>query len=467
MQSRKNFLQKLALSSAAILLKPLVSFSIPFSAFQPGGNVDYFEKNDLRYDELRKGFNKRISKYPQIIALCYNTAGVQEAVQRAGKAGLKIAIKSGGHCMEGFSSGDGGMQIIVSSLNKMEWLNEFEIKLGPGCLLKDIYTELVSKGKIISGGSCGTVAIGGLALGGGYGLMSRLFGLTADSLLQVTMVDAGGNIINSKNDPELLWACRGGGNGNFGIITEMKFKVHNMPRTMSSFRFKSFKTKPEAAKKIMQTWFTETKKLPNACFSALLFNGDTAYILLTNTSRQTSAVQQFIQNIKAVTQKYTANQGQPLAAALKVFYGEQHPVKFKNASAGLYKSFDDIEPVVDKILSIVLNTKGMIYQLNTLGGAIQSKEFEVSSSFPHRAYPYFSELQTYWDADSKAELLIQRFAEMQQIIATQGINAQYRNYPDSNFKNPLEQYYGNNLARLRAVKEKYNAAGLISHPQSI
>ncbi len=467
MPTRKSFLQTLALSSAAALLNTFSGYAERFAPYPPSGNVDYFKKTDQRYDELRKGFNKRISKFPQLIALCYNTAGVQEAVQLAQKNGLKISIKSGGHCMEGFSGSDGGMQLIVSPLNKMEWVGNYEIKLGPGCLLKDIYTALIAKNKILPGGSCGTVAIGGLALGGGYGLMSRLFGLTADSLLEITMVDAAGNIINSKNDPELLWACRGGGNGNFGIITEMNFKVHDMPRAMSSYRFKAFKLTVPQAKNIMQTWFEETQQLPNACFSALLFNGNTAYVLLTNVSKHGTAVERFIRSIRSVTQKHTANLRQPLGAALKVFYGEQHPVRFKNASAGLYRSFNDIEAISENILQIVLNSKGMIYQLNTLGGAIQSKEFEAGSSFPHRAYPYFSELQTYWDEDRRRELLMQRFQEVQHIIAQHGITAQYRNYPDINFKNPLEQYYGDNFARLRAVKAKYNDAGLIVHPHSI
>ncbi|MFZ1529868.1 MAG: FAD-binding protein [Ferruginibacter sp.] len=466
MPTRKSFLKTLALSSAAAILKPFSGYAMPFFPYAPSGNVDYFQKADQRYDELRKGFNKRISRSPQIIALCYNTAGVQEAVQYAVKSNLKIAVKSGGHCMEGFSGSEGGMQVIVSQLNKLEWLGEFQIKTGPGCLLKDIYAELVTKGKILPGGSCGTVAIGGLTLGGGYGLMSRLFGLTADSLLEVTMVDAAGNIINSANDPELLWACRGGGNGNFGIITEMKFKVHTMPRSMSSYRFKAFKLNVIQAKNIMQTWFAETQKLPNACFSALLFNGNTAYILLTNVSKHTPAVEQFVRAMSAVTQKHTANLRQPLGAALKVFYGEQHPVKFKNASAGLYRSFADIEAISGDILQIVLNTKGMIYQLNTLGGAIQLKEFEAASSFPHRTFPYFSELQTYWGADARGEVLMQRFQQVQDIIAAHGITAQYRNYPDINFKNPLQQYYGNNLARLMQVKEKYNKLGFIAHPQS-
>ncbi len=352
-------------------------------------------------------------------------------------------------------------------MNTIQWLDPYRIKVQPACLLKEIYAELIPKKRILPGGSCATVAIGGLSLGGGYGLMSRLFGLTCDSLEAVTMIDGNGKLIQSKNDADLLWACKGGGNGNFGVITDLTFKVHNRPSVMSSYRFRAYKLTTAMGKQALKVWFEESKKLPNACFSTCLFNGDTLYILLTNTSRLTSAVQQFIAKMKSVTTKFTSNVNQPLAAALKNYYGQQSPLRFKNASAGLYKSFEDIEPIIEDILQIVFSTKGMIYQLNTLGGAIQLNNFEKNSSFPHRAYAYFSELQTYWDQSQDDEKILQRFEEVQQLIASRQITAQYRNYPDMNFKNFEHDYYGASLAKLKQLKQKYDPHNLIRHEQSI
>ena len=205
----------------------------------PDENVIYYKNGDKEYDVLRQGFNKRIERHPAIIALCKNTDGIAEAIKYAKNNNLTVAIKSGGHCMEGFSCNDGGLVINLSLLNKMEWVDEETIKVGPACTLSKIYDFTLQKNKIIPGGSCGSVGIGGLTLGGGYGLLSRKFGLTCDGLIEVTMVDGNGIIRNSKDEQDLLWACRGGNNGNFGVVSEMKFKVHQSPAGMQKFQIQT------------------------------------------------------------------------------------------------------------------------------------------------------------------------------------------------------------------------------------
>src|SRR6185369_6404928 len=144
----------------------------------------------------------------------------------------------------------GGMVINLSLLNKIEWVNNDIIKGGPGCTISYLYDEILPKGKIIPGGSCGSVGIGGLTLGGGYGLLARKYGLTCDSLQEVSMVDAKGEITNTANDKELLWACKGGGNGNFGVITSLTFKLHKAPATLQSFRFRTHNINAARAKQI-------------------------------------------------------------------------------------------------------------------------------------------------------------------------------------------------------------------------
>ena len=109
----------------------------------------------------------------------------------------------------------------------------------------------------------------------------------------------------------------------------------------------------------------------------------------------------------------------------------------------------------------------MIYQVNTLEGNIQQAAFEASASFPHRAYMYFSELQTYWENEKQATRLLQQFQQVQNIFIQNRIHTQYRNYPDINFKNRDTLYYGNNYSRLQQVKNKYDPGNVIRHEQSI
>lgn len=369
--------------------------------------------------------------------------------------------------MEGFSCNDGGMVINLSLLNSIEWTDATTISVGPGCTLQHLYDTILPKGRIIPGGSCATVGIGGLVLGGGYGLLGRKLGLTCDSLLEVTMVDGNGQIRNSKDDAALLWACKGGGNGNFGVVTALKFKTHKSPATLQSFRFKTYKVNTAKAKSILQKWFEVSAGLPPDCFSAYVLNGKTVYILLTNAGKHTSEVQLAVDAFTAVSGKTTKTKPQPIATALKVFYGQQEPLYFKNASAGLYKNFTDIENCIDKAIDTVLATPGMIYQVNTLGGHIMNAEAEAAAAFPHRAFPYFSELQTYWQTEKQSVRLLAKFQEVQNIFTSNGITTQYRNYPDINFTNWDKLYYGSNYARLQQVKNKYDPNNLIRHQQSI
>ena len=467
---RKDFLKLALLTNLGLISKPLQGFAERFGLHaEPlsSDNVTYFKKGDADYELLRKGFNKRIDKYPLIIALCKNTNGVMEAVQYARQNKLPVAIKSGGHCMEGFSCNDGGMVINLSLLNKIEWINAETIKVGPGCTLSNIYDAVIPKGKILPGGSCAGVGIGGLVLGGGYGLLGRKFGLTCDSLQEVTLVDGTGNIRSSLNDKELLWACKGGGNGNFGVITELKFKLHKAPATLQSYRFKSFKVDTKKAKEVLQKWFEITPDLPFGCFSAFVLNRKTIYILLTNADKHNTAVQKVIDALTSVTQKTTKTKPQPITTALKVFYGRREPLYFKNASAGLYKNFADIDACIDNVIDTVIATPGMIYQVNTLGGNIQNTEFEAASSFPHRAYTYFSELQTYWDFAKQEKPLLERFQQVQTMFIENGIKTQYRNYPDIKFTNWEEMYYGVNYKKLQQIKSKYDPENIIRNEQSI
>jgi UDP-N-acetylenolpyruvoylglucosamine reductase len=464
--ARKEFARLSTLAGLGLLLEPFKGLG---NGFYTNGteNVIYIRKDHKDYETLRRGYNLRINKKPAIVALCLNTNGVGEAIRYAKDNKLPVSIKSGGHCMEGLSGSEGGMLINLSKLNGMEWNGANSITMGPGCTLSKIYDELLPKGKIIPGGSCAGVGIGGLTLGGGYGLMSRRFGLTCDSLTGITMVDGEGHVHQASGNDDLMWACRGGGSGNFGVITQMKFKVHEAPKTMESFRFRAYNMTAAQAKEKMEKWFTIAAGLPKACFSAFLLNRKTVYILLTNTGAHNTAVQNAIAALKLITTKFTETPPQPLAKALKTYYASPNPLEFKNASAGLYKNFKEIEGCMEQALEIVTQSAGMIYQVNTVGGEVLQSGSSITSCFPHRDSIFFSELQTEWGSAAGKAKLMANFEKVQQIFAAHGIKTQYRNYPDVNFKNWSDQYYGGSYNRLQEFKKKYDPNNRIRHEQSV
>jgi hypothetical protein len=461
--NRKDFLRLAGLAPMSFLMDT-PSFLIDLA--QPP-DVLFLRKGTEAYEQLRKGFNKRIDKYPEIIAKCFTEKGVIEAVKKAKKESLPVAIKSGGHCMEGFSINQDGMAINLSELKKIEWLDERTVQVGPACTLSELYDALLPKGVIIPGGSCAGVAIGGLALGGGYGLLSRSLGLTCDSLIGLRMVNGKGECIDTNADPILLKACKGGNSGNFGVVTSLRFRVHDAPKYMQSFKFRSYAVTTQRAFNLFENWFKQSAALPNHCFSAFVLNRKTAYILLVNTGKQTEAVNAFIQLCKSISDKSTQSIKQPLAQALKNYYGRREPLYFKNASAGLYQGFDDIKDRLQSVIEKVGKSNGMIFQINTLGGKVKDEGYAKSSVFPHRNLMFFSELQVYWDKPSQQESGLKAFQEVQMLINPKGDMPQYRNYPDLRFKNAPEVYYGENYGLLQTLKKKYDSENLFRYEQSI
>ena len=369
--------------------------------------------------------------------------------------------------MEGLSCIDGGLVINLSLLDKIEWVDNNTVMVEPACTLKKIYETLIPRGKYLPGGSCQTVAIGGLTLGGGYGLMSRSFGLTCDSLMEATVVTGDGKIVNTRDDAELLWALKGGGNGNFAVVTQMKFKLQKAPATMQRYKFRNINATITLAKDTCREWLALSKTLPDTCFSTFIFNGRTTYILLTNTGKQNTAVIEFINHFKSKSTKVTQGYVLPLDRALKAYYAEANPLTFKNASAGLINSFDEIETIIEAVFTLIKERPGMLYQLNTLGGKIQSELFEQNSAFAHRSYSYFSELQSYWQSDGTTSSFLNQFELIQQQFLNAGIKAHYRNYPDINFKDWAQCYYGKNLEKLLVVKNKYDPDNIFGGLQTL
>jgi len=102
-----------------------------------------------------------------------------------------------------------------------------------------------------------------------------------------------------------------------------------------------------------------------------------------------------------------------------------------------------------------------------LGGNIANAAFEEASSYPHRNLPYLGELQAYWENSSQEARLVTAFEEIQTLFRNSGITAHYRNYPDINFKDWAQSYYGKNYSRLQAVKRKYDEHDLFHYEQSI
>ncbi len=205
-------------------------------------------RQDPRFLTLRKGNNLRwpASEAESFgrIEICQSADDVAETLQKAVSAGLRPTIRSGGHCYEDFvCNNPGGVLLDVSLLNGMDATGSgHTYKIGPGARLGDAYTRLYKENDVtLPGGSCYGVAAGGHISGGGYGVLSRLHGLTIDwlSAVDIVTVDASGKVVSRRVDrdhePDLFRACRGAGGNNFGVITAYYFdKLPPAPKQVAS-----------------------------------------------------------------------------------------------------------------------------------------------------------------------------------------------------------------------------------------
>jgi FAD/FMN-containing dehydrogenase len=423
-------------------------------------------RNDAAYARFNAGFNKRIHHLPKYIAVCKTEKGIQHAVAQARSEHLKIAVKSGGHSFEGFSSNDGGMVINLSLLKKITWLEDDKVVVAPGCLLQEIQDAFFAKGRLLPAGSCGSVGIAGLTLGGGYGFFSREYGLTCDSLLDVVVIDGKGDRHSSEREPDLLWACRGGGNGNFGVVTSFTFRHYEMPVSFSSYVLKFRNLDSQKFAVLLDTWFEVSGTLPFHSFSAFVLNGKTLTVLITSFKEEADFESRF-SSLRGLADYYAPSRNRDLPQSMKRYYGRKGPLYFKNASAGLFTGKNEFRDIKTDLFEKVRSRNGIVFQINTLGGHIGDKHLEAGSSYPHRRFPYLGELQSYWEHSAEEEKSVAVFEDIQQLLKGAGIRAHYRNYPDVDFEDWENAYYGSSYSRLQAIKRKYDPEDLFHHPQSV
>jgi FAD/FMN-containing dehydrogenase len=186
------------------------------------------------YDDARRVWHGAIDRRPSLIAKPACTRDVAAALRFALERDMPFAVRAGGHSLAGFSAIEGGLVIDLRALRRIDIdPGTRRARVGAGLTWGELDAATERHGLAVTGGRISDTGVAGLTLGSGSGWLERRHGLTADCLRRATVVTASGEIVRASEDenPDLFWALRGGG-GNFGIVTEFEFQLHDVGPTV-------------------------------------------------------------------------------------------------------------------------------------------------------------------------------------------------------------------------------------------
>jgi FAD/FMN-containing dehydrogenase len=450
-----------------------------------GGDV--IVPGEPAYNQARLLFDTRFDALkPKAVVYCESRADVQRALRWARKHAVRIAPRSGGHSYGGYSSTSVGIVVDVSRLRGVSLDARHRAVVGPGARLIDVYDKLWRSRRTIPAGSCPTVAFGGLALGGGIGFASRKYGMTCDNLLEATVVLADGTavIANGTHNPDLFWALRGGGGGNFGIVTRFIFRTHPVADVATY----TIEWPWSDAKKVVQAWQKFAPHAPDGLFSVLNLSA-----VVGGRTRITSAGQFFgsVERLRqllrplvaaATPTRFTVTSrsymdAQEMWAGCSGTIEECHLPPQGNLGRSTFKgkssisnkplSAAGIDRMIHQLEAKLSSGSGSgIVLLDSYGGAINRVK-KNATAFVHRDALFSMQYLAYWDATAAAEpnlrWLRAFYAAMRPYVSAFA----YQNYIDPELSNSRRAYYGSNLERLVAVKKRYDPQNTFRFRQSI
>lgn len=223
---------------------------------------DLLSPGDAGYDEARQIWNAMIDRKPALIARCRSPEDVVQAVKWARNEKLLVSIRGGGHNIAGNAVCDDGLMIDLSLLRAVQVdPGTRRATVQPGCTLADFDAAAQVHGLATPLGINSTTGVAGLTLGGGFGWLSRKYGMTVDNLLSADVVTADGNQLRASEteNADLFWGLRGGG-GNFGVVTSFEFQLHPVgPDVLSGLIVFPF----EQAKSVITQFARFTETMPD------------------------------------------------------------------------------------------------------------------------------------------------------------------------------------------------------------
>ncbi len=443
-----------------------------FRELKEGFEGEVLLPGDGGYDSARAIWNAMIDKRPAAIARCATTPDVVRAVNFGRDNGLLLAVRGGGHNIAGNALCDGGLVIDLSKMKAAQVDPAARrVTIEGGATLADLDAATQAHGLATPVGINSTTGIGGLTLGGGFGWLSRKYGMTVDNLESAEVVTAAGEVVRASatGHPDLFWALRGGG-GNFGVVTRFEFRLHPVgPNVLSGLVVYPL----AEAKSVLQkyrdflavapeelTVWTVLRKAPPLPFLPEKFHGQEMIALALIYAGDPKGGEPLIQPLRAFGTPWGEYIGvQPYVAWQKTFDPLLTP-----GARNYWKSLN-FTTLADGLFDVVVDHAGKLPSpqcelfFGAIGGAT-TRPAPDSAAYPHRDARFVMNFHGRWEDPADDERCIAWAREFSNAAAPFASGGVYVNFLTADETDRVRAAYGPNFDRLARVKHQYDPKNL-------
>jgi FAD/FMN-containing dehydrogenase len=431
------------------------------------------------YDAERRVWHGAIDRRPALIAKTASAADVVTALRYALDHDLPFAVRAGGHSLAGFSVIDDGLVIDLRGLRRIAIdLDRGTARVGAGLQWGELDAATQAHGLAVTGGRISDTGVAGLTLGSGSGWLERRHGLTADSLRGATVVTATGDVVHASEHehPDLFWALRGGG-GNFGIVTEFEFRLHEVGPTVLAgpllFDYDRGAEVLDAYREIMEAAEDDLggcavlHLAPPAPFVPADLIGRPVVSIMVAAFGELERAHRLVAPLRAL---------RPVADAVApVPYTELQRMIDAGSPRGLQGQFesafmDALPPTaIEAVLDVAARIPSPFTEvlLQPLGGAYERVE-PGATALAHRDAPWMYHALAQWADSADTPRNREWTDELVAAMRPYSRRATHPNHVSSDRQERVRSFYGaETYARLVAVKDRWDPGNVFRHNQNI
>lgn len=448
-----------ATTASAPTAAPSSSTAPPWEQLAKSLRGSLVRPGESPYQTLRLTPNPRYDgAHPLALLEAATEADVATGLRFATDHGLPVAVRSGGHSYAGLSAGDRRLVIDLRRLDQLSWAGT-KATIGPGRQLADVYTGVAGRGRALPGGSCPTVGIGGLTLGGGVGVLTRAYGLTCDHLTAARIVLPDGRAVDADDD--LLWSLRGGG-AQPGIVTSLTLQTVAAPRLVTTYL-----TWPASrAAAVIPAWFDWIGDADARAWSTLkLLGGRAAHPDGTTLGATVtwvgppSGFDRMLGPLLATKPAGRADHTRGYLEAMRSYAGSGAREAFAATSHVAYTPDVPVATLVDAVSSSPAALHEVGISIDALGGHVRDRA-AADTAFVHRDALATVQYTATWHSGSPVSQAESWVRGTRRRLTPAWGDHGYVNYLDPTVSN--EAYFGANWQRLERIRAAHDASGALT-----